>query len=547
MNLRTNPFYLTEKEESWVKETLQGMDESEKVGQLFCVMGNSFSEEELDRLVTEYHIGAILLRPLPAEKILEKYRRLDALTKFPLLKAANLEEGGSGAISDGTLYAQPLMTAAANDVKYARELAEVCANEGRSVGINWSFSPVTDINYNFQNPITHIRSFGSDPDTVRDYSLEYVKALQEGGIAACAKHFPGDGVDFRDQHLHPTCNSLSAQAWDASFGQNYKTLIDAGLMSFMVGHITQPAKQMQVNPALELKDCLPASLSKELLQDVLRGELEFNGVISSDATIMRGFNQVMEREKAIPSAIAAGCDMLVFNVNFFEDFRYMCEGLKNGLLSRERLDEAVTRILALKAVTQRKKELTIRDPRNEEKSRACINQGITLVKSLEKVFPLTPEKYPEITLIPHGKDKGFGDETGLTDMVEAKLVAEGFRVLRFEKNITAPSKTEGLEKKKLFLHIARYGADSNNTANRIFWMNPHAQDAPRFVNEQTEVFVSFGYPFHLQDVPRIKTYINCYTFSPATVELVIDKMMGRSPFTGVSPVDAFCGLPDTHY
>lgn len=547
MNLQDKPFYLTEEENNWVRDTFSRLSERKKVGQLFCVMGNSFSEEELDQLITEYGVGAVLFRPLPPEVLLEKFRRLDTLSKLPLLKAANLEAGGDGAIAGGTLYSQPLGTAAAGSPDYARELAEVCANEGRSVGVNWSFSPVTDINYNFQNPITHIRSFGSDTDTVRQYSLAYVKALQEGGIAACAKHFPGDGVDFRDHHLHPTCNWLSAEQWYDSFGRNYKALIDAGLLSFMVGHITQPAVQREIDPSLDVKDCLPASLSKELLQGVLRGNLGFNGLISSDATIMRGFNQAMPRERAIPAAIEAGCDMLVFNVNFYEDYGYMLKGLDNGTLSRERLDEAVTRVLALKAVTQRHTELTQRDPRNREKSRACLGRAITLVKDLENALPMTPERYPEVTLILHGKDKGFGDAVGLSDMVEEKLRKEGFRVRRFERNVTPPAKTEGLQKYQLLLHVANFGADSNNTANRILWVQPHGQDAPRFVQEQTEIFVSFGYPFHLQDVPRVKTFVNAYTCSRDAVELTIDKLMGRSEFTGVSPVDPFCGLPDTHY
>ena len=205
----------------------------------------------------------------------------------------------------------------------------------------------------------------------------------------------------------------------------------------------------------------------------------------------------------------------------------------------------MTRILALKAVTQRSNSLTVRDPANAQKSRECISRGITLVKDLENALPISPERYPEITLILHGKDKGFGETVGLSDMVEEKLLAEGFRVRRFEKNVTAPAKTEGLSKQQLFLHVANYGADSNNTTNRILWVQPHGQDGPRFITEQTEIFVSFGYPFHLQDVPRMKTFINCYTCSQAAVELVVDKMMGREAFTGVSPVDPFCGLPDT--
>ena len=544
MNLREKPFYLTEEENRWVEETLRGMGVREKAGQLFCVMGNPFSAGELDRLVTEYHVGAVLFRPLPAAQLLENFRRLDKLAKIPLLKAANLEEGGNGAISDGTYYATPLTTAAAGDPKYARELAEVCANEGRSVGINWTFSPVTDITYNYQNPITHIRSFGDDPDRVLEYSLAYIKALQAGGIAACSKHFPGDGVDFRDHHLHPTYNSLSAEEWYGTFGRNYQAMIDAGLMSFMVGHIVQSAVQMEINSELSFEDCLPASLSPELLQGVLRGKFGFNGVITSDATIMRGFNNVMERSKAIPAAIAAGCDMLVFNVDFYEDYEYMLEGVKSGILSRERLDEAVTRILALKAVTRRYSALTERDPENAAKSRACVDRAVTLVKNRQDIFPLTPEKFTEVLLAVHGEER-TGDGKNLVELMEERLTAEGFRVKRFEKNVSAPQKTAGLTPKQLVIHLANFGAVSNHTANRIYWMVPHAQDAPRFLNEQTEIFLSFAYPFHLQDAPRVKTYINCYTCSAAAVDAVVDKLLGRSEFTGVSPVDPFCGLPDT--
>jgi beta-N-acetylhexosaminidase len=544
MDLREKPFYLTEEEEQWVEETLCGMGVSEKAGQLFCVMGNAFPGEALDRLVSEYHVGGILFRPLPAAQILENYQRLDALAKIPLLKAANLEEGGNGAITDGTYYAAPMTTSAAGDPKYARELAQVCANEGRSVGINWSFSPVTDIVCNYQNPITHIRSFGSDPDQVLEYSLEYVKALQAGGVAACAKHFPGDGVDFRDHHLHPTCNSLSAQEWYDSFGRNYQALIDAGLMSFMVGHIMQPAVQMDLNPKLRFEDCLPASLSPELLQGVLRGKFGFNGVITSDATIMRGFNQVMERSRAIPSAIEAGCDMLVFNVDFYEDYEYMLNGIQTGILSEKRLNEAVKRILALKAVARRSASLTRPDPENAAKSRACVDRAVTLVKDLQGIFPLTPEKFTQVVLAIHGSAR-TGDGQDLVELMERRLTAEGFQVQRFEQNVSAPRKTAGLTPKRLVIHMANYGAVSNNTANRIYWMDPHAQDCPRFLQEQTELFISFAYPFHLQDVPRIKTYINCYSCSGAAVDAVVDKMLGRSAFTGVSPVDAFCGLPDT--
>ena len=353
MNLRTNPFYLTEKEEKWVFDTLRSLTLKEKVGQLFCVLGTIYSDEELSKLVSEYNIGSVLFRPDLTERLIERYKVIDKVAKIPLLKAANLEEGGVGAVSDGTYFGWPMQIAATGDVECARDFARVCAEEGGATGVNWTFSPVCDLDLNFRNPITNVRTFGSDTDSVERMVSAYVEEIQKQGVAACAKHFPGDGHDFRDQHLHATVNGLSADEWHASYGRIYRTLIAKGLMSVMVGHIKQPAVEMEVDPSLTYEKCLPASLSKPLMTGVLREKYGFNGVITTDATIMAGYTQAMKRADAIPTTIAAGADMLVFSTDIYEDIDFMLDGIKRGIVTEERIDEAVTRILALKAVKMR--------------------------------------------------------------------------------------------------------------------------------------------------------------------------------------------------
>ncbi len=309
----------------------------------FCVMGGDYEKDELKELVKKKQSRGILFRPAPAEEICENYRLLDEVAPVPLLKAANLEEGGAGATTDGTLFGWPMMVGAANDDGMVEKFGKVCAAEGQSVGVNWTFSPVCDIDMNYsRNPITNVRTYGSDKEKSK-------KEVQKCGVAACAKHFPGDGVDYRDHHLHPTYNSLSAEEWYGSYGAVYQNLIEHDLLSIMVGHIVQPAVQMEINPKLSFADCLPASQSRELLTGVLREKFGFNGVITTDATIMGGYCMAMERRKAILASVMAGCDMIVFNTNLYEDYSYILEGLKTGLLTEERLDDAVTRILALKA------------------------------------------------------------------------------------------------------------------------------------------------------------------------------------------------------
>ena len=544
VNVQARPFYLNDEQAAWVKNTLRSMTVEEKVGQVFVVMGQDYDAETLKQMAADGKVGGILFRPEPADSIRNRYAPLDEAARIPLLKAANLEEGGTGGITDGTLFGWPMLTAATDDESMVEKFGQVCAVEGRSAGINWTYSPVCDIDMNFRNPITNVRTYGSDKDRVQRFTQKYVEAVQTCGMAACAKHFPGDGVDFRDQHLHPTYNSLTSKEWYETYGAIYQNLIAHDLLSVMVGHICQPAVSMDMNPDLLFEDCLPASLSKEMLTGVLREKFGFNGVITTDATIMGGFCMAMERKKAIPTAIAAGNDMLVFNTDFAEDYQYLLDGVKDGTVSMERLNEAVTRILALKA------KVCFAPPCDTKIDgpawhREAAEKAVTLVKNNQpEVFPVTPERYPKVRLIVLGKD----------DILDGKVSEIGAETLKkhgFDVDIYEPYKddlhgTANLPKDRLTLYLANYEQASNQTTVRIDWCRKHALDGPRFLNEEPCVFISLANPYLLQDVPRVKTYINAYTATRTVIETVIDKLLHGGPFAGVSPVDAFCGLPDTH-
>ena len=542
MNLREKPFYLSEEQVNWVESTLSTLSAERKIGQLFCLMGGDYGAEELLCLVSDYAVGGVLFRPAPSAEIERRLSALDKAAAVPLLKAANLEEGGAGAISDGTFFGWPMTVAAADDDAMMEKFAHVCAREGASVGVNWTFSPVCDLDMNFRNPITNVRTCGSDPERVADLCDIYVKTVQSDGVAACAKHFPGDGVDFRDQHLHPTYNSLSAADWYETYGAVYKRLIDGGLLSVMAAHICQPALSMAENPSLTFGDCLPGSLSPELLTGVLRGRLDFNGLIATDATIMAGFTQAMPRADAMPAAVMAGVDMFVFTTDFYEDRRYLLEALAEGRLTVERLDEAVTRVLALKAWTLAHSRRTERPGKALLWRDACADRSVTLVKNTQDVLPVTPERFPRVRLVTLGNDTM--PEGGMTELAERILRGAGFKTERFDIGKEELHGTAELSPKRLTLYLCNLEHASNQTALRIFWAKKHALDAPRHVWEEPSVFVSFSNPYHLQDVPRIRTYINAYSCHESTVRAVLDKLMGKSPFRGVSPVDAFCGLPD---
>lgn len=545
VDIQNAPFFLTSAQAAWVKATHAALTAEEKVGQLFCVMGGDYAPGVLESMVREGMIGGVLFRPVKSgTEIRADFTPLDRAAKVPLLKAANLEEGGSGGMSDGTLFGWPMLTAATDAPDVAEKFGRVCGAEGASVGINWTFSPVCDLDLNYRNPITNVRTFGSNPARVKAMTERYVKAVQDCGVAACAKHFPGDGVDYRDQHLHPTVNSLPAGEWYATYGAVYENLIEKGLMSVMVGHIAQPNVARDADTSLSLEEALlPASLSRALLTKVLRGRLGFNGVITSDATIMGGYCMAMARRDAIPASIAAGCDMLVFSTDLEEDYRYMLEALADGRLTMERLDEAVLRILALKAKVCGNGAENRPVPAAQW-HREAADKAITLVKNRQpEKLPMTPDRYPLIRLVTLGKDTI--PDGSVSKLTKEYLEKQGFQVELYDPFADELHGTKDLPAGRLTLYMANYEQASNQTVVRVNWCPKHALDIPRFLNEEVCVFVSLANPYHLQDVPRIRTYINAYTATKITIALTIDKLMGRSEFRGVSPVDAFCGLPDT--
>lgn len=588
VNLKAKPYNLDEQAIQWVKETISNMTIEEKIGQLFVNMGASRDEEYLKGMLNDYHIGAVRYNPGKASEVYDQNKILQENSKIPLLIAANTEAGGNGACIDGTYVGQQVKIGATADKKYAYELGRISGVEAAAIGCNWSFAPIVDIDMNWRNPIISSRCFGNDADQVLEYSLEYMRGIMESGIAPAAKHFPGDGVDERDHHISFAPNTLTVEEWDKTFGKVYGGLIDAGLPSIMSGHIALPEYVRHFKPDATLEElATPASLSKIVLTDLLRGKMEFNGVVVTDASHMVAMTSAMKRSDMLPTAIAAGCDLFLFFNDPEEDFKWMMDGYKNGIITEERLEEALTRILGLKSslglhskakteILPEKEEAMAKIGIEENKAVApeVADKSITLVKNKEDIFPITTEKHKRVLLVEvKGAESGFGKAMaammggGQTPIQIMKdlLEKEGFEVEIYESpmdkimnlppqemmmavmNVYAQKRpiADITNNYDLIINVANVGP---GTDQRIQWTPAKGTpDIPFYVNEVPTIFVSVQCPFHLADVPQVKTYINTYDSKDYTLASLVDKMVGRSEFTGVSPVDAFCGFIDTRY
>lgn len=542
----------------WVESTLNAMDDTDKIGQIFCAEIRAGDTERLETVVERYRMGAVMCLPSAVEKNHAMIAEIQKKAKIPLLIGGNLEEGADAV--GGHNIANNLELGATGDDSLAGKMGEITAREGMAVGMNWAFAPVVDIGMNWRNPVIATRVFGEKSKQVAAFGEAFIRQMQPYGMAATMKHFPGDGVDERDQHFSPSVNSLSCEEWNQSFGMVYRRCIDAGVLTAMVGHMLQPAWARAINPALKDEDMLPASTSKELVTGLLREHLGFNGMISTDSTTMTAFDQLLPRWKALPAAIMAGCDMILFTENMDEDIRYMRTALHDGLLTIERLDEAVLRVLAVKAalgLPEKRENKTLQLPLDEslsllglkegqELSAACARASVTLVKDRDKLLPLSPDMHKRVCLFAYAEGRGFGSSAEqVAETMKNKLEQEGFSVTVRKAGEPFAEWESVKESFDWILYVSNQTSISNKTVCRMDWGPSMGRDAPNYLSEIPTVFVSFGNPYHLVDVPRVKTFINAYKFKEDTVDAVIRKLLGRESFEGVSPVDPFCGFWDT--
>lgn len=581
VDLTSKPFNLDEEQQKWVKDTLASMSLEEKIGQMFCPAMSSFSKKSIEHTTKDLHIGSVMIRPFPVEGLQDKIRSLQDASKLPMLISANLENGGCGAINEGTNFAMPMGATATGDMVNGYRLGKISCQEAASVGVNWGYAPIVDIDNNYRNPITNIRAFSSDKNQVLEMARGYLKGAEESGVAATIKHFPGDGCDERDQHLLVSVNDKTAEEWMDSYGMIYQTLIDEGARTLMVGHIAQPAMARAIDPEISREEAfLPATQSKTLLIGLLRNKLGFNGLVVTDSTLMVGYMQCMPRRKAVPYSIACGCDIILFNRNIDEDFEYMRQGIESGIVSMERVDEAVTRVLATKAAMnlhKKKAEGTIvpsadpmaviNDPKTKEWTKECADKAITLVKDNRHLLPLSPAKTKRIYL--NVIENYVSNKSTFAADIKARLEKEGFAVtlrkrkmdlnmdlmnkgiptptlLRVMKEISANTQ-DFVSQYDMAMIVLNMETVSNATVVRVNWkvMFGLGNDIPWYSGEMPLVVVSTANPYHLLDIPMAHTYINAYTGSGVVLDALFEKLMGRSEFKGISPVDPFCGHEDT--
>ena len=550
--LRTQPVSLSKDAQTWVDRTRDAMSVEDKIAQLFVLSAKAEDAANLGDIL-KHRPGGIQRYPGPdLEPAWSMAREILERCEIPPLMSGDVE-GGMTSFGFATATPNQMGIAACDDLALSNQLAELVAAEMRALGFNWSLMPVVDINSNYRSGVVGTRSFGSDIGRIADQASTYIKVLQVNGIAATAKHWPGEGMDERDQHLVTTVNPQSVEEWRASFGRIYSSQIYDGVMAVMSAHIAFPAYERMIEPQIGANAFRPATVSAALNQRLLREELGFRGLIVSDATVRGGLTSWMDRASAAPAVIENGCDVFLFSRDVAQDMAHMLSGLRTGLLSEDRLEAAVTSVLSLKAklglhyrsVDERLPSLAeareiLRAPAHLKIAQHSAERSITLVKDVERLLPLEPSRYRRIVLF---SNLGWSFISGALarefDTLRQGLATRGFEVRDYDPE--APPTSEDTD---VVLYALGQDATAAFGTITIDWAELHGgmrRAMLRFNREIPTVMVSFGHPYFLNDATGISTYVNAYSAIPAAQLAAVQALTGELPFTGRSPVDPFCG------
>jgi beta-N-acetylhexosaminidase len=529
-------YNLTTQQQQWVDRTLAALTLEQAIAQLVNVTRPVEDAGVWLRLLEQWPVGCMSLRTKSAEAYQQVIGAVQQHAAIPLLVVANMEHGAAEWPGYGADFPMLMAAGAANDEALIAELGRATAVEARHLGVNWVLTPDIDLNYNFDNPVTNIRALGDKPELVSRLACALIEALQTHGVAATAKHFPGDGMDDRDQHLVTTINSLPFEQWLTTYGAVWRRAINAGVWTIMPGHISLPDYQ---GHRADPDAAAPATLSRKLLIELLRQELGFTGLIVSDSTSMAGLTTRAAPAERIVASLAAGID-LYLGAEPERDLPHVLQAVRAGRLTEEEIYASARRVLTVKAQLNLVDEPLGPAPTAEQQAafaraaQTMADKSITVLRGADQLPVRLPPGAKVLTVTVAKLNPFFGQKD--LEVFDEELRQRGFAVEHLLNPKTAELQELAQQCDAVFVNIcvtplatmgtARIALDSFGTWGwrALFTEHPHV------------FYTSFGSPYLLYELPHIPNLLVAYGDAEVSQRAAVKVWLGEMEAQGVLPV-----------
>ena len=398
-------------QKKWVDSIYNSMTLKEKVGQLFMV--DVFSSDpkskndKIDSLIKNQHIGGIIFSKGGPKRQAKLNNHYQNISKTPLIMAMDAEWGLAMRLDSTFAYPWNMTLGAITNNEIIYKIGKQIGEHAKRIGMHINFSPVVDINTNPKNPIIGNRSFGEDRDNVTEKALSYMRGIQSVGILANAKHFPGHGDTEKDSHKTLPTISFSKKRIDSIELYPYKRLIEAGLSSVMIAHLNVPS--------LELRANFPSSLSKNIVTNLLQKDLQFNGLVFTDALNMKGASNFKEPGEIDLAAFLAGNDVLLISESIPKAQQLIMKAFNDGRIVEARLERSVKKILYAKykvglnnyqPVDMNNLVEDLNTPLDNVLYETAMKNALTVLKNKRLIVPVKKLANTRIAYVHFGDDSG---------------------------------------------------------------------------------------------------------------------------------------------
>lgn len=555
----------------WADKQLKQMSLEEKVGQLISVGINatylnqdSEAFKALRHQVVDNHVGGIILFRGPVYESVVIVNRMQQLAKYPLLISADLEAGAGMRFDDTVNFPWNMAIAATGDPSYARRAGELTAREARALGVQQIYAPVADVNNNAANPVINVRSYGEDPAQVAKFVAAFVEGAQSAGVIATAKHFPGHGDTAVDSHRGLPEIDVTRERLNSVELVPFRAAVSAGVGAVMDGHIALPridstvitplprdqkTKPIDTDEAGEIvveKGTMPTTLSP-VVNNILRNDLQFDGLIVTDAMSMSGLTLYFTQEEASVRALEAGADQLLKPAEPDAAFRGVVGAVKSGRLTEQRINQSVRKILAAKydlgLAQQRITPIDAIDQIVAGKLEASLaddiaSHAITLVRNEQNLVPLKLRPTTKVfnLAITNGDDRSFITQSFVGAMnsggvkLDTTVLDDRSSDAEVQRAMDAAGRAD-------FVIVSMYGRVRSGQAGSVALPKPGARALNALLDRQKPlVGISFGNPYLLMGFPKLQTYLVAYGDMPSLQRSAASALLGKSDVTGRLPI-----------
>jgi beta-N-acetylhexosaminidase len=538
----------------WTDSVLASLTLREKAAQIVWpsvygdfVSGDSPQWRRLTDYIQKEKVGGFTISVGSPTEVAAKLNALQSMSQVPLLFGADLEAGAGfrarggyfvpNAIDLGGAIVFPpeMAVGATRDTTLAYEQGKLTAIEGRALGIHIAYAPVLDVNNNPDNPVINTRSYGEDPALDARLGVAFIHGVQDHGMIATGKHFPGHGDTGVNSHLALPVVTVSRSRLDTVELVPFRAAVNGGVGAIMSFHGAMPALD---------SSNVPGTLSRKVLTTLLRGELGFKGIIISDAMDMRGVLDQYGSDEAVKRAIAAGIDVLIQPLDVSQTIDAVVAGIREGRYTEARLDSSVRRVVETKrrlGLAQRRLvdlnalRFLVGDSSNLQIARKVAEKSITLVRDSLRQVPIAPgtAKVLSITLARRadlGAGNAFNAElrAGLPNL-RTEFMATEDAPLNFPRLIAAADSAD----------VTIVGSYVGQNWDAVTASAPQAFAS--FVQTLVQrgrkpIVIAFGNPYLLQQLPSIGTYLVAWGGFPVSQTAAARALLGSSAISGHLPI-----------